>query len=131
MECPLHQNETQVVDGVLRDICDILKYSFVLNANRTISYFGRKIDLDYQISHDEKKCDTLLRYSVLLRDRSIGCECSLKNVLDNLGYEKEFVSEYTVLIKNIVKDIGEKAVCCCKGGPVILRFADLKRHYNK
>lgn len=131
MECPSHQNESQVIDGILRDICDILKYSFIINDNRTLTYYGRKIDLDYKIERDTKSIETLLRYSFILRDRIISCECNITKVLDDIKYEKIFVNDYTELIKSIVKDIGEKSVKSTKQNTVQLKFADLKRHYNK
>ena len=132
MECPLHQNESQVIDGILKDICDILKYSFIINENRTLTYFGRKIDLDYKIEKSSKTIDTILKYSFILKDRSIPCECNITKVLDDLKYEKIFLNDYTNLIKFIVKDIGEKSIkinnTCY---PIQLKYADLKRHYNK
>ena len=131
MECPQHQNEAQVIDGILRDICDILKYSFIINDNRTLTYYGRKIDLDYKVERDSKSVETLLRYSFILRERVISCECNITKVLDDIRYEKIFVNDYTDLIKSIVKDIGEKSVKSTKQNTVQLKFADLKRHYNK
>lgn len=131
MECPLHQNESQVIDGLLKDICDILKYSFIINENRSISYFGRKIDLDYKIEKSSQSIDTILKYSFILNDRIISCECNITKVLDNLKFEKLFLNDYTNLIKFIVKDIGDKSIKLNKNSPIQLKFADLKRHYNK
>ena len=131
MECPQHQNESQVIDGILRDICDILKYSFIINDNRSLTYYGRKIDLDYKIERDPKSIETILKYSFILRERIISCECNITKVLDDIKYEKIFVNDYTNLIKSIVKDIGEKSVKSSKQNNVQLRFADLKRHFNK
>ena len=53
------------------------------------------------------------------------------NRLEDIKYEKIFVNDYTNLIKSIVKDIGEKSVKSSKQNNVQLRFADLKRHFNK
>ena len=131
MECPLHKNEAQVVEGLLRDICDILKYSFVIGENRLISYFGRKIDLDYKIDRIPSTAETFLKYAFILKDRLVGCECNITRVLDKLSNEKDFVDEYTSLIKAIVKDIGEKAMKCNKSSIIQVKFADLKRHYSK
>ena len=131
MECPMHSNEAQVIDGLLRDICDILKYSFVIGENRALSYFGRKIDLDYKLERNTKTNDTLLKYTIILKDRLLGCECNVSRVLDKLSQERAFVEEYTSLIKGIVKDIGDKALTYFKSANLIWTGFDLKRHYSK
>lgn len=131
MECPGHTNEVQVIDGLLRDICDILKYSFVIGENRSIIYFGRKIDLDYKLERNTKTNDTILKYTIILKDRILGCECNVSRVLDKLSQERAFIEEYTSLIKGIVKDIGQKSLTYFKSYPVQIKFADLKRHYYK
>jgi len=131
IESPLHQNEYQIVDGVLRDICDILKYSFIINDDRTISYFGRKIDLDYKLEKNAGTLKTLLKYSFILKNRSILCECDITKLLDDMNLEKAFLNDYINVIKLIVKDIGNKSLALNKKLLSQLKFADLKRHYDK
>lgn len=133
MECPMHSNESQVVDGILRDICDILKYSFIIGENRALSYFGRKIDLDYKVIKNDNSINTDLKYSFMLNGRLVNCVCNLTNLLGKLACEKVFVDAYTNLIKAIIKDIGKKTIECLKNNsvPIQIKFADLKKHYNK
>lgn len=131
VECPSHQYEAQLIDGILRDICDILKYSFVINSDRSILYFGRKIDLDYRIQKNTKTVNTVLNYSYILKDKIIACDCDITKVLDNMHLEKSFINEYTNLIKFIVKDIGDKAMKSFRSCPIQIKFADLKKHYMK
>lgn len=131
MECPLHFNEVQLIDGLLKDISEILKYSFVVTENRSIIYFAKKIDLDYKLETDEKKVKKILKYSFILRDKSLTCECDITRLLSFLTTEKAFINEYTNLIKSIVKDIGEKTITCSRTSTVQVKYADLKRHYNK
>lgn len=129
MESPFHNNEQQVIDGLLNDICSILKYSFVITENRSLMYFGRKIDLDYKIEKNSKTIDTILKYSFILRERVLQCECNLTKLLDDINYERQFLNDYTNLIKFVVKDIGEKSILSFKSNNVQLKFADLKKHY--
>lgn len=44
IECPPHYTEAQLIDGLLKEIGDILKYSFVIGENRSLLYFGRRIE---------------------------------------------------------------------------------------
>lgn len=131
IESPLHENEYQVIDGVLRDICDILKYSFVINENRSITYFGRKIDLDYSLERDTKSLKTVLKYSFMLKNRCIMCDCDITKVLDNMKLERAFCNDYMNLIKSVVKNIGEKSVLFFSKKRIELKYADMKRHYIK
>lgn len=131
IESPLHQNENQIIDGILIDICDILKYSFSILEDRTINYYGRKIDLDYKIERNNETIETFLSYNFIFRDRTINCKCNITKVLDDMKNEKAFLNDYTDLIKFIVKDIGEKSLRSIRSNLIILKFADLKRHYNK
>lgn len=131
IESPVHENEYQVIDGVLRDICDILKYSFVVNENRSITYFGRKIDLDYSLERDTKSLKTALKYSFMLKSRCIMCECDITKVLNDMKLERAFCNDYMNLIKSIVKNIGEKSVLFLGKRGVELKFVDMKRHYIK
>lgn len=131
MECPLHYNESQLVDGLLKDISEILKYSFVVTENRSLIYFAKKIDLDYKLESDEKKIKKILKYSFIFRDRNLTCESDITRLLSFLTTEKAFINEYTNLIKSIVKDIGEKTISCSRSSRVQVKYADLKRHYNK
>lgn len=131
IESPLHQNENQIIDGILIDICDILKYSFSILEDRTINYYGRKIDLDYKIERNNETIETFLSYNFIFKDRTINCKCNITKVLDDMKNEKAFLNDYTDLIKFIVKDIGEKSLRSIRSNLIILKFADLKRHYNK
>lgn len=131
IESPMHENEYQVIDGVLRDICDILKYSFVINDNRSISYFGRKIDLDYRLEKDTKSLKAVLRYSFIIKNRCIMCDCDVTKVLDSMNSERVFCNDYMNLIKSIVKTIGEKSLIFFNRTNTQLKYADLKRHYIK
>lgn len=131
IESPLHQNENQIIDGILIDICDILKYSFSILEDRTINYYGRKIDLDYKIERNNETIETFLSYNFIFKDRIINCKCNITKVLDDMKNEKAFLNDYTNLIKFIVKDIGEKSLRSIRSNLIILKFADLKRHYNK
>ena len=129
MESPFHSNENQVIEGILNDICSVLKYSFVITEDRSLLYFGRKIDLDYKLEKNSKSLDTILKYSFIIRERIIQCECNITKLLDDIGYEKQFLNDYTNVIKTIVKDIGEKSIMSFKSNRVQLRYADLKKHY--
>ena len=84
IESPLHQNENQIIDGILIDICDILKYSFSILEDRTINYYGRKIDLDYKIERNNETIETFLSYNFIFKDRTINCKCNITKVLDDM-----------------------------------------------
>ena len=131
IESPLHSNEEEIIEGILRDICDIIKYSFLINDSRNIIYFGRKIDLDYKIEKSSEDINTVLKYSFIINNRDILCECNITKVLNDLNNEKAFLNDYVNLIKYIVKDIGKKATSIVNISSISIRFSDLKRHYLK
>lgn len=131
IECPLHFNESQLIDGLLKEISDIIKYSMVITENRSLSYLGRRIDLDYKVEHDQKNLKTLLKYSYIFREKTLTSVADLTKLLNEIKEEKAFINEYTRLIKGIVSDIGDKTSKCSKSPQVIVKYADLKKHYNK
>lgn len=131
IECPPHYTEAQLIDGLLKEIGDILKYSFVIGENRSLLYFGRRIDLDYRYENNPRDLKNILKYAFIFRDRTVNCECDITQLLNELRYEKAFIAEYTKLIKNIVTDIGEKTSKCARSTPVQVKYADLKKHYSK
>ena len=131
VECPIHYTERQLIDGLLREICDILKYSFVIGENRSLLYFGGSFDLNYKYEVDPKEMKNVLRYTFAFRDRTVACECDITKLLNNMKYEKAFIAEYTKLIKSIVTDIGNQTIKCARSTPVQVKYADLKKHYSK
>lgn len=131
IESPLHDNEYTIIDGILRDVRDILKYSFVVNENRSISYFGTKIDMDYSIEKNTKSLKTVLKYSFIIKNRCIMCGCDITKLLDNMKTEQAFFNEYKNVIRSIVKNTGEKTSEFLSNPKTHLKYADMKRHYIK
>ena len=130
-ECPLHHNEEALIDGLLADINDVLKYSFVVNEDRSISYFTHKLDFKHTVNYNQTNGRKYLQFEFNIRGTNCICSSDLTDSIASHNYDTQFMKDYTNLLKSTIKTIGLKTSETIHNPIKYVKFVDIKRHLNK
>ena len=130
-ECPQHNNEEAIINGLLLDINDVLKYSFVINEDRSISYFGHKLDFKNSVNFNQSTGRKYLNFEFNIRGINCNCSSDLTDALSSYSYDKQFIKDYTNLLRATIKTIGMKTNESIHNPTKYIKFVDIKRHLIK